>query len=88
MKKQRTFKVWTLAVAGLLVVVGSGAALKSDSLRKASRTLYVDAYFGHDTYDGLSPFEPFATIQHAIKVGRDGDTLFVYDGMTVGSVTV
>ncbi len=81
MSKRRTFKVWTWIAVGLLVVVGSSAARKSDSLRKASRTLYVDAYFGDDAYDGLSPFWPLATIQHAIKMAGPWDTVFVYDGI-------
>lgn len=44
-----------------------------------SRTWYVATTGSDDTGDG-SELNPFATIQHAIDISADGDTVLVYEG--------
>jgi len=46
---------------------------------------YVDAVHGSDSYNGLTPVTPFASIQRGINVAQSGDVVVVAPGEYTGS---
>src|SRR6056300_87530 len=72
-----------LTLLFLCVVFGVSSA-------SAQQTLYVDAIAGDDTYDGTSPTDqgggigPFQTLQFAMMMANDSDTLRVAAGVYDG----
>ena len=51
-----------------------------------TRTYHVDASTGANSNTGLSPDEPFATIQKAIDTAHDGETIIVHPGLYLGDI--
>jgi hypothetical protein len=47
----------------------------------ARNYFYVDAVYGNDNNEGLTPAAAFATIQKAIETAVDGDMVLVYPGL-------
>ncbi len=87
MKAQR--RVWSslliavggawLLLVGLFLALGQGAVradVGGPPLAPTSATLYVSAYGGDDAND-CSQANPCATIQHAVDVAAEGDTILV-----------
>ncbi|MCD6467846.1 MAG: right-handed parallel beta-helix repeat-containing protein [Thermoplasmata archaeon] len=77
---KRTFDavllLFLLSVVLIFVVVAVGA-----------RDIYVDGSYPYSTGDG-SVDHPYQTIQHAIDVAEDGDTIYVFSGTYNESLTI
>ncbi len=81
MEPNTNLEFWILGMLGCLIVGCSTVAGQQRSGRISSHILYVDAYFGDDDNDGLSPHRPYASIQRAVSAAGTRDTIFVYDGI-------
>ncbi len=68
-----------LLLVGLFLTLGEGAVradVGGPPMTPTSATLYVSAYGGDDAND-CSQAAPCATIQHAVEVAAEGDTILV-----------
>jgi hypothetical protein len=84
-----------LVVVTLAVMIPGGPACAAEnepnslvaSDLRSSASFHVEAAKGNDNNDGLTREQAFATIQKAIDLAKDGDTVLVWPGVYTGAIS-